>query len=50
MTDRKFPRVCPVCGVKFDANWNTRKYCSDECAKRYRSERARATRKEVKGE
>lgn len=50
MSGKAFYRTCPNCGRKFLANWNTRKYCSGDCAKRYRSERARATRKEVKGE
>lgn len=50
MTEKAFHRTCPACGRRFTANWNTRKYCSDECAKRYRSERARETRREVKGE
>ena len=34
----KHPRICPVCGTPFNANWHTRKYCSDEC---YAKERQR---------
>ena len=41
-----YPRTCPHCGKAFFANWNTRKYCSDECAKAYREKRRRETASE----
>lgn len=29
------PRICPNCGKSFTPNWNTRRYCSDECVKEH---------------
>lgn len=46
MTEKAFHRTCPACGREFLANWNTRKYCSDECAKRAPSVRRREFIKE----
>lgn len=38
------PRIltCPVCGKRFETSENRRVTCSDECAKKRRSEKAKA--------
>ena len=37
-------RTCPNCGIKFEPNWPTRKYCSDRCADKYKQKRRREIR------
>lgn len=39
---------CPNCGKDFTPNWNTRKYCSAECARDYRNARRREEYWEVR--
>ena len=39
---------CPNCGKEFAPNWNTRKYCSAECARDYRNARRREEYREVR--
>ena len=41
-------RKCPNCGREFAPNWNTRKYCSAECARDYRNARRREEYREVR--
>lgn len=39
---------CPNCGKEFAPNWNTRKYCSAECAREHRNARRREEYREVR--
>lgn len=41
-------KVCPNCKKVFEPNWNTRKYCTEECAREYRNARMRKTLREVR--